>query len=225
MIFLELGCIPFREMIRERRLGFLHYILNEDCDSMLNRCFQAQIKSRAKRDWVTTILEDLKYVDMENTNWDTLKNMKKASFMGQIKQKILMKTLEKFQKEKESHSKVRKIEHHAIKIQKYLQPNQIKMSKEEAQLIFELRCRVTEAKINLRGKYDNLECGACGLKEERQQHIMKCKVLNKNKEEEDIDYEKLYNGTVKEKLKIAHKFEEHFSILERMKTGGEKIER
>ena len=45
MIFLELGCIPFREMIRERRLGFLHYILNEECDSMINRCFQAQIKS------------------------------------------------------------------------------------------------------------------------------------------------------------------------------------
>ena len=172
MIFLELGCIPFREMIRERRLGFLHYILNEDCNSVISRCFQAQLKSGAKRDWVTTILEDLKYVDMENANWDTLKNMKKASFMGQIKQKILMKTLEKFQKEKESHSKVRKIEHHAIKIQKYLQPNQIKMSKEEAQLIFQLRCRVTEAKINLRGKYDNLECGACGLEEETQQHSM-----------------------------------------------------
>ena len=156
---------------------------------------------------------------MENVEWDTLKNMKKATFTGQIKEKILMKTLEKFQKEKESHSKVRKIEHHAIKIQKYLQPNQIKMSKEEAQLIFQLRCRVTEAKINLRGKYDNLDCGACGLEEESQQHIMKCKVLNKNKEEEDIDYEKLYNGTVTEKLKIAHKFEFFLSNLERMTNG------
>ena len=153
---------------------------------MIYRCFQAHLKCRSKRD--TTILEDQKYVDMENVKWDTLRNMKKATFTGQIKEKILMKTLEKFQKEKESHSKVRKIEHHAIKIQKYLQPNQIKMSKEEAQLIFQLRCRVTEAKINLRGKYDNLECGACGLEEETQQHIMKCKVLNKNKEEEDIDY-------------------------------------
>ena len=38
---------------------------------MLNRCFQAQVKSRAKRDWVTTILEDLKYVDMENVEWNT----------------------------------------------------------------------------------------------------------------------------------------------------------
>ena len=63
----------------------------------------------------------------------------------------------KVPKEKESHSKVRKIEHRAIKIQKYLLPNTIKISKEEAHLIFQLRCRVTEAKINLRRKYDNLE--------------------------------------------------------------------
>ena len=86
------------------------------------------------------------------------------------------------------------------------------MSKEEAQLIVQLRCRVTEAKINLRGKYDNLECGACGFEEETQQHIMKCKVLNKNKEEEDIDYEKLYNGTVTKKLKIAHNLKKFFQF-------------
>ena len=48
MIFLELGCIPFREMIRERRLGFLHYILNEDCNSVISRCFQAQLKAELR---------------------------------------------------------------------------------------------------------------------------------------------------------------------------------
>ena len=30
MFFLELGCIPLREIIVEKRIGFLHYILNED---------------------------------------------------------------------------------------------------------------------------------------------------------------------------------------------------
>ena len=41
-----------------------------------------------------------------------------------------------------------------------------------------------------------VECGACGLVEESQQHIVKCKVLNNNKVKEDIKYEKLINGTV-----------------------------
>ena len=49
-------------------------------------------------------------------------------------------------------------------MQKYLKPNKSKMSKEEAQLVFKLRCRVTETKVNLKRKYDNLECEACGLK-------------------------------------------------------------
>ena len=55
-----------------------------------------------------------------------------------------------------------------------------------------------------------MKCGACGLEEETQQHVIKCKVLNKGKEVEDISYENLFNGTVKEKLRIAHKFEENF---------------
>ena len=49
MLFLELGCMPYRDIIRERRLGFLHYILNEDQESMVNRFFHTQMKMRTKR--------------------------------------------------------------------------------------------------------------------------------------------------------------------------------
>ena len=45
MLFLELGCIPFREIIRERRLGFLHYILNLDPKSMMYRFFKSQMEN------------------------------------------------------------------------------------------------------------------------------------------------------------------------------------
>ena len=82
---------------------------------------------------------------MENASWDTLKNMKKNSLMRQIKDKHFMKTLDKFENEKKSHSKVK------------------------------LRCRMTEAKIDLRGMYDNLDCGACRIEEETHHHIIKCK--------------------------------------------------
>ena len=59
------------------------------------------------------------------------------------------------------------------------------------------------------GKYDNLECEACGLEEETQQHIIKCGVLNRNKDDENIQYGRLLNGTVREQLKIAYKFQEN----------------
>ena len=93
------------------------------------------------------------------------------------------------------------------------------MTKEEAQLIFKLRCRTTEVKINVGGKYDNLECGACGLVEENQEHILECKELNKIESTEKIKYENLLNGTVEEKLKIAKQFKENFAILGKIKKG------
>ena len=39
MLYLELGCIPFREIIRKRRLSFVFYILHEDTNSMVYRFF------------------------------------------------------------------------------------------------------------------------------------------------------------------------------------------
>ena len=76
----------------------------------------------------------------------------------------MRKTVEGLEKKKSPHSKVEKVEHNILRIQKYLQPSKLKINKEEDQLIFKLRCRVTEAKVNLKEKYDNLECRACGKK-------------------------------------------------------------
>ena len=45
MLYLELGCIPFRELIRKRRISFLHYILNQDQDSMLYKFLMTQLKT------------------------------------------------------------------------------------------------------------------------------------------------------------------------------------
>ena len=219
MLYLELGCVPLREIIRGRRLMFLQYILNEEPNSMINRFFQSQLKNKTKKDWVTAVLDDLKYLDLNNLSMENIKNMKKTSFKKLIKQKINQKTFEKLKSLKMSHSKVENAEHSDIIMQKYLQPNNTKMNKEDAQLIFKLRCRMTEAKVNLKGKYDNLECGACGIEEENQEHIIKCKELNKNNDILEFEYSKLFNGTVLEKLKISKMFKENFKVLEKMRKG------
>ena len=134
-----------------------------------------------------------------------------------VKENNDIKTFEKLQLRKKSHSKVEKIEHTHIKMQKYLQPNQTNIKREEAQLIFKLRCRVTDVKNNLQGKYDNQECRICGEESETQQHILLCKVINKDKDLKEFKYESLFNGTVTEKLKIARMFKENFETIENMK--------
>ena len=43
--------------------------------------------------------------------------------------------------------------------------------------------------------------------------------INKHRNKEEVRYEKLFNGTVEEKLKIAKQFEENFKVLENLRNG------
>ena len=52
---------------------------------------------------------------------------------------------------KQKHSKVMDLEHPNLTIQEYLLPNKQKISKEETQLIFRMRCKVTDVKMNMKG--------------------------------------------------------------------------
>ena len=132
-----------------------------------------------------------------------------------INQKVEEKTFKKLEAIKRSHSKVDKIEHNSLIMQKYLQPNTTNIKKEEAQLIFLLKCRMTNVKNNMKGKYVSLLCRGCKISEESQKHIIEeCKILNEDRQE--IDYEKILNGTILEKLKIARKFQENSKKLEEM---------
>ena len=56
-------------------------------------------------------------------------------------------------------------------MQPYLLPNELNASKEEIQLIFKMRCRVTHVKINLKGLYDTYKCGVFLKEDESQEHI------------------------------------------------------
>ena len=126
---------------------------------MIYRVFQSQMKSRTSKDWATTVIEDLKKLEL-NMNMEEIGKMKKTSFRQIIKDKIKTYTFDKLEKRKHSHSKVENVDQFGINMQKDLKQN--KMSKEESQLIFKLRCRVTKIKEKLQGIYDNLKCGACG---------------------------------------------------------------
>ena len=86
MLFLELGLVPFREIIRRRRLGFLHYILTEEKDSMIFKFFESQRKNKTSKDWVTTVLEDMKKLNLD-MSFEEIGNMKKSVFLKIVKRK------------------------------------------------------------------------------------------------------------------------------------------
>ena len=59
--------------------------------------------------------------------------------------------------------------------------------------------------MNFKGMYETFKCEVCNEEDETQEHILKCKLLNKE-EMENIDYSKIKNGNVIEMVKIARQF-------------------
>ena len=221
MLFLELGVLPFREIIRKRRLSFLWYILNEKKDSMIYKFFESQNRNRTHKDWITTVCSDIEELGL-NLDFDGIRKMKKDAFMNLVKIKIEAKTLKFMEKSKEGHSKVRNLSHNTLKIQSYLMPSKIKKNKEECQLIFKLRAKVTEVKMNTKGKYENFDCESCKIEDETQEHVLKCEEILKiqNDEEKSIPtYNKISEGTIEEKVIIAKQFNKNMKTIENLRKN------
>ena len=104
-------------------------------------------------------------------------------------------------------------------MQKYLKPNSAEINTNEAKLIFNLRSRMTGVKCNFKNEYENLECRACKMKEETQEHILSCEILNPTSSADSLEksYKNIKVGSVEEKLKVAKKFKENIEKLNNFK--------
>ena len=57
-------------------------------------------------------------------------------------------------------------------MQDYLKPGNMKSMKDECQLIFKLRSRITALKMNQQNSYESYECEPCKIEEESQEHVL-----------------------------------------------------
>ena len=88
ILFLELGVLPLREIIKQRRLNFLFYLIHQKNESMLKRVFQSQMKNRTKRDWISTVLQDMEELDL-NLTFADIQKMSKGNWKDLIKRSII----------------------------------------------------------------------------------------------------------------------------------------
>ena len=107
------------------------------------------------------------------------------------------------------------MKHENFGLQKYLKHSNIKITIEIRQLIFQLRSGITNVKMNRKGMYEDLRCNACNEENETQEHVLKCKILNKN-EKQIIDYKKIRHGNIMDMVEIAKKFKENLEIRDKL---------
>ena len=95
----------------------------------------------------------------------------------------------------------------------------MKATKEEIQLIFKLRCRMTDIKTNMRGNYKTFECPLCEGAEDTQIHTyQECKVIEtqKKNETEKPNYKKLFENDSRILIEIVRIFKENMDIRGKM---------
>ena len=223
ILFLELGINPLREIIRQRRLNFLKYILDQRADSIMFKVFEKQCEIRTKKDWVTTILNDLEELNMK-VNFVDIQEMSKEKWKSIVKQNIKEHTFRKLMERKENHSKIKDLVYSKFEMQDYLKPGSQIITRKEIEFIFKLRSKMVNIKANYKGSQKTITCSSCNNGEETQEHIYNfCEVMNKEAPEKvpkKEDYNLINTGNIEEKLKVAKLFIQRLKIHEKYFKEG-----
>ena len=203
LLYLELGCIPIRYIIKSRRLNFLHYILNQKEDSTIKQFFNAQNKGSSKTDWTETVKKDLNELDIK-INFEEIKCMSKTAFKKLVKKKIEVAALSYLNSQIKTKGK--EIKPKQIEMAEYL-THESELNVKEKQDILKIRTQMLEVKVNFKNKHKEYKCDSCkkkgNRKNETQRHIYKCKELSDKKyDKRKPKFREIYGKNVRQMKEI-----------------------
>ena len=203
LLYLELGCIPLKEIIKCRRINYLYNLLKRDEQELLSKFFRAQMRNPTKGDWIHLVKEDLKDFNISE-NFDEIAKMSKLKFKKRVAIACKEFTFKKliFQKNgglNENETKGRYLKYNKFTIQNYLISG--KLSKMQAILLFKIRTKMLQVKTNFSHMYinelndqNNLQCEQCQDEVlDSQEHIPLCSGLNKKV---NINYNDLFSSDI-----------------------------
>ena len=169
--YLETSTIPIRFILMKRRLMYYWHILAKPEKELVKRVFNAQKTFPVKNDWIFQIKEDLLSCGIELSE-NEITNMKKCTFKKLVDEKVQNLSFSFLISLKNKHSKSENLTISDC-MQSYLRNNNLSI--EEKKLMFRLKNRLIDVKVNFKKKYnDSLECRLCGGNEESQQHLTTC---------------------------------------------------
>ena len=136
--------------------------------------YSAQKNKPIKDDWYLTVQkdkEDLRIV----MNDDNIKQMKKEKYKKLIKEKVKIIAFENLMDIKSSHSKGKEANFQKLEKQKYIKSNEL--TRKQKHLLFNLRFRMANFKMNFKEmNYDKI-CDLCRKEEDTGQHSLECTIL------------------------------------------------
>ena len=213
MLYLTLGHVPARFEIQKMRILYLKYILSQKEDSMVRAFFNLQVEMPTKGDWASRVIQDLKDLKISITLKE-IEYMPYNQFKKIVKEKIRKQAFIYLKDKIRSKGKENKFEEFSMA--EYLLPENRKLTIHEKQKLFEVKNRMTKIPINFPKNNMKNYC-YCGT-EETMEHIYSCEILN-NEKENELEYNKIYEGTISEQIRIYRTFERNMKRREMLKNN------
>ena len=203
LLYLETGTIPIRFVLMSRRLNFLWYLLNQDKRSLLSQFFHAQCDSPTRGDWVSSVKQDLKDLELD-MDFDQIEACTKEAFKEKVKKNIKVAAFKMLTEIQQTHSKSRSMEYNELALQKYLCSENNYMTNKEKIFAFSARAHMLKLKGNFKEGKTDINCSFGCDNIEDQKHLYYCPELEDEIEEVVVAYEEIY-GSDLDKVKRVTK--------------------
>ena len=166
--------------IKQKRLGYLHVLLNASDDALSKNVFLEQLKHTIQGDWVKYMKQDLKELDIK-MRFEEIGLMTRAKWKKLIKNKIREACFRSLIVDKQKLSKGKEIQYDKLETQLYFKPGNA-LSAETKRRIFKVRSRDLWLKCNFPHAFSDLQCvtGCDQNNRDDQKHLFYCSVLSGN---------------------------------------------
>ena len=103
-LYLESGCVRIRNILRARRLNFLHHLVNLDNDEMEYKFFKAQWDHPCPQDWTSQVKNDMIELGLP-TSIEFVKSKSERIFKELVRKKVKSYEFSKLMEARKSKTK------------------------------------------------------------------------------------------------------------------------
>ena len=191
-----------------KKLIYLYDMLQRDNESLLYKFLKAQEENPVKGDWTIEMKDLLKNLNLK-WSFDDIQKLKKTEFKNIITVAI-NKSAMAYLKGKIKTKGKEILYSKYPEIQDYLLPYD-SLSLELKKKMFKFCTRMNIIPANFSSTNLDLMCESPYNEIITNEHIYECKILNqKEKHENEIEYKKIFNGTIIEKIKVMNIMNEKY---------------
>ena len=205
-MYLETGLVPARYQINRQALNYLHYILNQPNDSILQRMFNSMVRKPTKGDWAGYAIGLIEKYEL-NLSLQEIKETGSSLFKKLVKRQTIKIAFKELIERQAKGEKGRQIIYEGLNMADYLLP-EAALTVLEKQELFAIRTEMNPNPYNFGNK---IQCEKGCQEAQDNAHILNCAKTNLNRNIYKL--EDILNGSLNLKIKILKSFQEQ--IIER----------